>query len=170
MTSAGYPSAGGGSRVIVGKFHRLHSLVEDLGFFVTWEVLQLQRLLGEEGDSQVKVVVPQLVEREGKRVALGAKQGHNSGLNRKMAISFSAVCGLASITVSLNQRAWMRWVHLWIWKLSQTRERVCDLGQWPPECTFNQRTAAKQSASAAAIFHSCTSCSCRPGNNVSPRI
>lgn len=46
---------------------RLHSLVEDLGFFVTWEVLQLQRLLGEEGDSQVEVVVPQLVAREGRK-------------------------------------------------------------------------------------------------------
>lgn len=47
----------------------LHLLVEDLGFFVTWEVLQLQRLLGEEGDSQVEVVVPQLGQRDGESVA-----------------------------------------------------------------------------------------------------
>lgn len=43
---------------------RPYSLVEDLGSFVTREVLQLQRLLGEEGYSQVKVVVPQLGKRD----------------------------------------------------------------------------------------------------------
>lgn len=39
---------------------RLHSPVEDLGSLVAGEVLQLQRLLGEEGHGQVEVVVPQL--------------------------------------------------------------------------------------------------------------
>lgn len=38
----------------------LHSPVEDLGSLVAGEVLQLQRLLGEEGHGQVEVVVPQL--------------------------------------------------------------------------------------------------------------
>lgn len=44
-----------------------YSLVEDLGSFVTGEVLQLQRLLGEEGHSQVEVVVPQLTRTKTKR-------------------------------------------------------------------------------------------------------
>lgn len=39
---------------------RLHPPVEDLGSLVAGEVLQLQRLLGEEGHGQVEVVVPQL--------------------------------------------------------------------------------------------------------------
>lgn len=41
--------------------------MEDLGSFVTREVFQLQRLLGEEGHGQVEVVVPQLTQIKAER-------------------------------------------------------------------------------------------------------
>jgi hypothetical protein len=44
-------------------------LVKDFGSLSAWKILQLQGLLSEESDSQVKVVVPQLKTRRGEMLS-----------------------------------------------------------------------------------------------------
>lgn len=63
----------------------LHSPVEDLGSLVAGEVLQLQRLLGEEGHGQVEVVVPQLPadRHEKKEEKKKKKEGNLTGSSRR---------------------------------------------------------------------------------------
>lgn len=128
---------------------RLYSLVEDLGPFITWEVLQLQWFLSEEGYSQVKVVVPQLGWREKEESnALPCRLK-----NCFMTTSFSMRYGIDSFTVkSKGFNEMVTLVHL---EAVPEEGEVGDLGHWPPECTLNQRTAVKNCFSAATIFHCC---------------
>lgn len=83
-------------------------------------------------------------------------------MSRFTTISFSTICGPDSFTVKSKGFDEMGiLVHL---EAVLKEGEVGDLGHWPPECTLNQRTAAKRSVSAATIFHCCANSPCTHRN------
>lgn len=61
--------------------------MEDLGSLVAGEVLQLQRLLGEEGHGQVEVVVPQLAADRHEKNRDGKKEEEKWKVNRQLTMT-----------------------------------------------------------------------------------
>lgn len=115
----------------------LHSPVEDLGSLVAGEVLQLQRLLGEEGHGQVEVVVPQLpADRHEKKE--GKTKEEKGEFNRQFTETMGAVIPEGG--------------------------QAGDSGRRPAGCALHQNTAAKWRLAASQILHQTHGCMIRTGH------
>lgn len=115
---------------------RLHPPVEDLGSLVAGEVLQLQRLLGEEGHGQVEVVVPQLpADRHEKRKKKKEEKGE---FNWQFTETMGAMIPEGG--------------------------QAGDSGRRPAGCTLHQNTAAKWRLAASQILHQTHGCMIRTGH------